>query len=83
MTRLQLAKTGAGSDEQNCPGQARPDSEVRVKQFRAAKKEQHAGQEIGSSAEREVTEAGDNRAERADKVLRGFIWRREITPWNP
>ena len=50
--------------------------EVGVKKFRSAKAEQDAGEQIGSGADQEITNAGSNRAEWAEKILRRMVRRR-------
>ena len=56
--RLQMEQAGAGRDEENDPANAAADLQLAVKQFRAAKAEQHRREKIGRRADQEIANAG-------------------------
>ena len=52
------------------------DVQFAVEKFRRAEAEQRRREQIGRGADQEITKAGDDRAERAEEILRRMIRRR-------
>ncbi len=74
--RLQMEQAGAGGDEKDDPAKAAANPQLAVKKLRAAEAEQRRREKIGSRADQEIANAGDDRAEWAEEILRRPIRRR-------
>ena len=83
MLRLQLKQAGARNDEEDYPDDPWRHPQSRVEQLRAAKPEQDHSEQVGSGTDHQIGKARDNGSERADEILRGAIWGRDVAERNP
>ena len=81
--RLQLQQTGSRNDEQHNPAEAWQDPQSGVKQLGAAESEQDRGQQIRGRSNHQIRKSCDDRAERADEILRRRVRGREMAKGNP
>src|SRR5438067_10846841 len=78
-----MQQARAGNDEEDNPGQTRHHSQTWIKEFGGTESEKNGGEEIGCRSDEQIKHARENCAQRADEILRGLVWRRQITPRHP
>src|SRR6476620_6104008 len=74
--RLQMEQTGAGRDEEDDPAKAAANLQLAVKKFRAAEANQRGREKVGRRADEEIANAGADRTQWAEEILRRAVRRR-------
>src|SRR6266481_3827572 len=76
-----MQETSTRPDEENDPNQSPRHAQARVKKFRGAKSEQNRSQKVRGRADQLIANSCNDRADRADKILRRVIrWRNVAEP---
>src|SRR5205085_5284400 len=80
---LQFQQTSARGEEDNNPRETAGDAQTWGKKLGCAETKKNDGEEVGSGADQEIENAGEDGAEFSDQVLGNRVRRRKIAPRHP